>query len=405
MVLKRSRRRTNPQRQQPPASPPPSPRPSSSSSSWTRHITLDLLLLILANSVFHPWITLVFYLCLAAVHKHREPLAYGTLYYTAFLAVVELGMWLNHRLTYGYHRKVEWEDEVVVVTGGAHGLGRVLAEMLLRKGAKVAILDVREPDGDAYDEMERWDLIWKTADVRNSEQVKEAVDRVVKEGLTMHVHQFGPPTILINNAATAINGLPLASTIPYGPPESALSPQQATQTMTTNALGHFHALSTVLPHIIESTKGGHIITISSILAHLTPAKLADYSASKAAVSALHDTLCHELRTHPDPSVFHEVKTILVEPGQLSTELFADITRVPFYAHFFAPVLEAKDVAKEIVRWVERGDGGVIRMPFYAKCVPLLGVMPGAVQRVVRWWSGIDRAIIGRKQKETWDCPF
>ncbi len=82
---------------------------------------------------------------------------------------------------------------------------------------------------------------------------------------------------------------------------------------------------------------------------------------------------------------------------LSTQLFSNITSVPWYANFFGPVLEAKDVAKEIVKWVERGDGGIIRMPFYAKCVPLLGVAPGFVQRAVRWWSGIDRAIVRREK--------
>lgn len=83
---------------------------------------------------------------------------------------------------------------------------------------------------------------------------------------------------------------------------------------------------------------------------------------------------------------------------LSTHLFSEITRLPWYAHFFGPVLEAKDVAKEILRYVERGDGGVIRMPFYAKCVPLLGLLPGAVQGCVRWWCGIDRAIVSREKK-------
>ncbi|KIW76591.1 hypothetical protein Z517_09035 [Fonsecaea pedrosoi CBS 271.37] len=357
--------------------------------SWSRHVTLDLLLLILANSVFHPWITLVFYLCLAAVHKHKEPLAFYTLYYTAFLVVAELAVWLNHRLTYGRHRKIDWEDEVVVVTGGARGLGRVLAEMLLRKGAKVAVVDIHGPDEEAREEMERWDLVWEVVDVSNAAEVQGAVDRVVDD--------LGRPTILINNAATSINGLPLISPASSELSTSTLSPQQATKTITTNALGHFTALSAVLPHLLSSPQGAHIITISSILSHLNPAQLADYNASKAGVSALHNTLCHELRTCRDPTVFDKVKTILVEPGQLSTQLFADITRVPFYAHFFGPVLEAKDVAKEIVRWVERGDGGVIRMPFYAKCVPFLNVMPGAVQRVVRWWSGIDRAIVAREK--------
>lgn len=160
---------------------PPSTSHQTQPKPWYRHITLDLLLLILANSIFHPWITLVFYLCLASVHKHREPLAYYTLYYTAFLAIVEISIWINHRIIYGKHRKVEWEDEVVVITGGGSGLGRVIAEMVLRKGAKVAVLDIKNPGAEAEEEMERWDLIWQTVDVAKEEEVKKAVATVVDE--------------------------------------------------------------------------------------------------------------------------------------------------------------------------------------------------------------------------------
>lgn len=97
-------------------------------------------------------------------------------------------------------------------------------------------------------------------------------------------------------------------------------------------------------------------------------------------------------------MFAKVKTLLVEPGQLDTQLFADKTSVPFYAHFFGPVLEAKDVAKEILRKIERGDGGEIRIPFYAKCMVFFPVLPGTVQLAFRWFSGIDRAMkpVGRK---------
>jgi hypothetical protein len=87
-----------------------------------------------------------------------------------------------------------------------------------------------------------------------------------------------------------------------------------------------------------------------------------------------------------------VKTLLVETGQIKTELFADKTSLPSYAEFFGPVLDAKDIAKEIVKTIERGDGGVLRMPFYAKCMPFYPILPGTVQGLVRSFSGIDRAI-------------
>jgi short-subunit dehydrogenase len=169
------------------------------------------------------------------------------------------------------------------------------------------------------------------------------------------------------------------------------------KTLQVNTFSHFTTLQTCLPYLLTAANGAHIITISSILSHLSPARLADYSASKAAASSLHSTLNHELWSSPDPSA-RKIRTLLVEPGMLSTHLFTSITKLPWYANFFGPVLEAKDVAKEIVRRVERGDGGVVRMPFYAKCVPFLGVMPTGVQMLVRWGSGIDCSVVGREGK-------
>jgi hypothetical protein len=76
---------------------------------------------------------------------------------------------------------VKWEDEVVVITGGGGGLGRVLGEMFMRKGAKVAVLDVKGPDGSAEEEMERWDFVWEVCDVSDEGSVKKAVQTVVDE--------------------------------------------------------------------------------------------------------------------------------------------------------------------------------------------------------------------------------
>lgn len=200
--------------------------------------------------------------------------------------------------------------------------------------------------------------------------------------------------MLINNAATRITGLPLVSSATSA---IALSPAQAAQTLNTNTISHFNTLSVLLPHLTKAPQGAHIVTISSILSHLAPASLADYTSSKAAISSLHQTLQHELRSHPDPSTFARVKTLLVETGQIKTELFAEKTTLPSYAEFFGPVLEAKDIAKEIVKTIERGDGGVLRMPSYAKCMPFYSMLPGTAQALVRSFSGIDKAIgSGRK---------
>ena len=60
--------------------------------------------------------------------------------------------------------------------------------------------------------------------------------------------------------------------------------------------------------------------------------------------------------------------------------------------FFAPVIAPIDVAKEIIKMVDRGESGEIAVPLYARWIGWLGVLPVGVQSIVRAWSGIDAAI-------------
>lgn len=372
--------------------------PQSKQKPWHSYITLDLVLYVLSRSIFHPAIVLIFWLCLASVppHHHRHPLGNPTLYYASFLFFIRFLGLLNHRFTYGPARKIVWDEEVVIITGGATGLGRTLMEMLLIKhrGVKVAVIDVQEPDETIRAWMKvggefEGRLWWGCIDIRNSAAVKIISGRIKDE--------FGTATILISNAAAPVNGMPLVA----GDYDAALTSQQAEKTILVNTAGMFNALSAFLGALMRNSEAGNgatIVTISSLLAHLAPCRLADYTASKAALSSLHYTLSHEVRANPSKSIRDKVKTILVEPGQMHTQLFADITKVPWYANFFGPVLEVNEVAKAILRVLEEGESGVIRMPFYSKCMPVYSVMPGSVQRFMRWFSGIDSAIVARKKK-------
>jgi hypothetical protein len=161
---------------------------------WYHHLTLDLFFYILSRSVFHPAIVLIAYLCLAAIHKHKTNAAYYTLCWAAVLAVIDVARWADHRIVYGKPRKVEWEKEVVVVTGGAKGLGRAIVERLVGRGAKVAVLDkdrLIPTDTETREFVERGDVCWiDMCDVSKSEDVSEAFKRVRKE--VCRGHQFIP---------------------------------------------------------------------------------------------------------------------------------------------------------------------------------------------------------------------
>lgn len=136
---------------------------------------------------------------------------------------------------------------------------------------------------------------------------------------------------------------------------------------------------------------GSIITISSVLASVSPAGTSAYSASKAALTSFHRSITAEL-TYTYPGI----KTLLVTPGQLCTPLF-DGVETP--SSFFAPVLEPVEVAKEIIAAIDEGAGGVIAMPAYARWIGIMELLPESCQRGLRWVSGCDRAMAGFKGRK------
>jgi len=177
-----------------------------------------------------------------------------------------------------------------------------------------------------------------------------------------------------------------------------------------NLISHFHTIREFLPDMLESGQGT-IVTLASVLGYLGCAQLckyydnackaliakfllADYTAAKAGLIAMHASLREELRYSGNPAAAN-ISTILVAPGQLSTSLFGGI-RTP--SQFLAPVVEPVELAKEIVAMVDSGRSGEIRVPFYAEWIPVLQALPAGLQRVIRSWSGLDRAMLQSVQR-------
>lgn len=131
---------------------------------------------------------------------------------------------------------------------------------------------------------------------------------------------------------------------------------------------------------------GTIVTVSSVLGHLGAANLSAYTASKAALLALHHSLRAELAQIPEAA---EIKTILVTPGQMSTKMFADV-KPP--STFFAPTATPADLGKSIIRLIERGESGEVAIPLYSQHVGFFMILPAGIQQLVRRWSGLDTAV-------------
>ena len=132
------------------------------------------------------------------------------------------------------------------------------------------------------------------------------------------------------------------------------------------------------------------MTVSSVLGRLGASHLSAYTASKAALIAFHSSLSAELRPYP------HLKTILVTPGQLDTELFSHI-KLPWIQNFFGPVVEVRELAVELAKMIDSGEGGVIAMPTFASWIQWLGILPVSIQNSIKSWGGVDTAMMGPRE--------
>lgn len=163
---------------------------------------------------------------------------------------------------------------VALVTGGASGLGRAIAQRLAAVGAAVAVLDRDETRVRETVELLGGRAIGVTADVRTAQQVRAAVEQTVAA--------FGALDTLVVSAGIFHIG-PLAS----------ISEQQWDHTLDVNVKGAFLAAQAAAPHLAASGRG-RIVTIGSDCSRRGFPEQAPYVASKFALAGLTESLAAEL---------------------------------------------------------------------------------------------------------------
>lgn len=62
------------------------------------------------------------------------------------------------------------------------------------------------------------------------------------------------------------------------------------------------------------------------------------------------------------------------------------------SNFLAPVVAPTELAKEILKLVEKGESGEVCVPLYSKWIGIMDVLPAGVRELIRSWSGVDTAI-------------
>lgn len=120
---------------------------------WHEHITLDLVLKVLNQTILHPFVAWIVVLCLRAqVTPIGHPAFLIAVGYAVFLTALTGAKMLNQRVAYGIPREANFSREVIVITGGGSGLGQLIAQIYGMRGASVAVLDVKE-----VSEVEGWE--------------------------------------------------------------------------------------------------------------------------------------------------------------------------------------------------------------------------------------------------------
>ncbi|MFN2493178.1 MAG: SDR family oxidoreductase [Pyrinomonadaceae bacterium] len=195
---------------------------------------------------------------------------------------------------------MDLKGKVAIVTGGSKGIGRGIAESLVREGVIVCITarsrsEIDEATRDLI-AMGQVGVRGVIADVRNYEQVKALFDLTATE--------FGGVDILINNA-----GIGIFQSVEEMPVDDFRA------VLETNLFGVFYCCHEAIP-IMKKRGGGYIINISSLAGINAHPLMAAYNASKFGLNGFSEALMQEVR-------HHGIKVSYIMPGSVNTEFGGD----------------------------------------------------------------------------------
>jgi len=210
---------------------------------------------------------------------------------------------------------MEIKDKVVVITGGSSGLGKALAKVFAKAGAKVVIVS-NDPD-ELKETADELNVFSFEADITKEEQVLK-IDTAV-------VEKFKSLDIWINNAGIWLHHSPVEE----------MDLDRVHQLMEVNLFGTIYGSKAALLQM-KKQGSGLIVNVLSISALAGRPESSGYCASKYAADGFTKSLRLEL-------VDDKIKVIGVYPGYMKTDLFNE-KQPDGYEHFMEP----KDVAEKIL---------------------------------------------------------
>ncbi|MCB1001607.1 MAG: SDR family NAD(P)-dependent oxidoreductase [Acidimicrobiales bacterium] len=187
----------------------------------------------------------------------------------------------------------ELSGRVAVVTGGASGIGRAMAQRFVAAGMEVVIADVEEaPLAATAAELGVHPV---RTDVADAASVQALADEVVA--------RFGAVHVLCNNAGVGGGGV-----------MSSLTLNDWKWVIDVNLWGVVHGLQSFLPLLLANDDGGHVVNTASMAGLSAWPGIGPYNATKYAVVGISETLAVELADT-------RVGVSVLCPGVVNTNIF------------------------------------------------------------------------------------
>lgn len=241
------------------------------------------------------------------------------------------------------------KNKTVLITGGASGIGKIMGEKCLQRGAaRLIIWDINESLlQKVTTELHRkgYDVHAYVVDVSDANDIKTTADEIIAE--------LGTPDIVFNNAGIVV-----------GKQFQDHRTADIERTIRINVLGVMHVAHAFLPAMLTA-KDGHIINIASATGLMPNPNMSVYVASKYAVLGWSESLRIEQDQHQTG-----IHVTTICPSYINTGMFEGAK-----APLLTPILEPNYISERIIKAVEQNEIIVMEPPIVRTLPALRGLLP------------------------------
>jgi len=188
------------------------------------------------------------------------------------------------------------EGRVALITGGAQGIGKKIAQRFISEGANIAVCDIKLHEAQST----AAELSSDGGDVR-AYMMNVADDVNVDEAVKKVMNDFGRIDILVNNAGITRDTLMLR-----------MKQEDWNAVLSVNLTGTFNVSRAVVKYMVKA-RSGRIVNIASVVGVMGNAGQANYSASKAGVIGLTKTMAKEFASRG-------ITVNAIAPGFIQTKM-------------------------------------------------------------------------------------